>query len=59
MRSKPPQRAGGPFVDVNHLAARFDGGGHVHAAGARVRGTLDEAAEAIRRAAEDYLESAG
>ena len=59
LRSKPPQRAGGPFVDVNHLAARFDGGGHVHAAGARVRGTLDEAAEAIRRAAEDYLESAG
>jgi phosphoesterase RecJ-like protein len=58
-RSKPPERAGGSFVDVNHLAARFDGGGHVHAAGARIKGTLDEAAAAVVRAADDYFESAG
>ena len=50
---------GGPFVDVNHLAARFDGGGHVHAAGARITGTLAQAADAVRRAADDYFDAGG
>ena len=58
-RSKPPAVPGGAFVDVNHLAARFDGGGHVHAAGARIAASLDEAAETVARACEDYLDSAG
>lgn len=58
-RSKPAAAAGGTFVDVNHLAARFDGGGHVHAAGARIRGTLDDAAESVVRACEDYLDAGG
>ena len=52
-RSKPALRAAGDggaaptFVDVNQLAARFGGGGHVHAAGARIRGTLAEAERAV------------
>ena len=41
-RSKPPNESGS-FIDVNELAARFGGGGHVHAAGARVDADLDEA----------------
>jgi phosphoesterase RecJ-like protein len=58
-RSKPPAHAGAPFVDVNHLAGRFDGGGHVHAAGARIAAPLAEAAARVRAACEDYLDSAG
>jgi phosphoesterase RecJ-like protein len=58
-RSKPPAAPGGAFVDVNHLAARFDGGGHVHAAGARIAGTLAQAADAVRRAADDYFDAGG
>lgn len=45
-RSKPA-RDGARFVDVNELAARFGGGGHVHAAGARIRASLDEAERRI------------
>ena len=41
-RSKPPGESGS-FIDVNELAARFGGGGHVHAAGARVDADLDGA----------------
>lgn len=50
-RSKP---AGpdGRFVDVNELAARFGGGGHVHAAGARQKGTLEEVVARVRAAVE-------
>jgi phosphoesterase RecJ-like protein len=50
-RSKP---AGpdGVFVDVNELAARFGGGGHVHAAGARQKGTLEEVVARVRAAVE-------
>jgi phosphoesterase RecJ-like protein len=50
-RSKP---AGpdGAFVDVNELAGRFGGGGHVHAAGARQKGTLDEVVARVRAAVE-------
>ena len=57
VRSKPPAVAGGVIIDVNHIAARFDGGGHVHAAGARFQGSLDETAEQVRRACEDYFDS--
>jgi phosphoesterase RecJ-like protein len=57
-RSKPPLRKGGSFVDVNHLAAHFDGGGHVHAAGARLAGTLGSALQRITKVLQDYFESA-
>jgi phosphoesterase RecJ-like protein len=42
-RSKPP-KPGAPaadFIDVNALAKRFGGGGHVHAAGAKLPMNLD------------------
>lgn len=44
-RSKPPAPGADPadFVDVNALAGEFGGGGHVHAAGARLNLVLDEA----------------
>jgi phosphoesterase RecJ-like protein len=58
-RSKPPLRRGGRFVDVNHIAAHFDGGGHVHAAGAKLNGTIDEATKRIRAVLENYFEEAG
>ncbi len=48
-RSKPRDDAG-RFIDVNELASRFGGGGHVHAAGARIKGSLDDAEKAIRQA---------
>ena len=41
-RSKPGTE-GQPGEDVNELAARFGGGGHVHAAGARIKESLDAA----------------
>ena len=50
-RSKPAGRDGA-FIDVNDLAARFGGGGHVHAAGARLKGTLDEVVARVRAAVE-------
>jgi phosphoesterase RecJ-like protein len=40
-RSKPAD-AGGRFIDVNELAARFGGGGHVHAAGAKRKAPVDD-----------------
>ena len=58
-RSKPPAARGASFVDVNHLAGRFDGGGHVHAAGARIGAPMDEAAARVRAACDAYFESAG
>jgi phosphoesterase RecJ-like protein len=41
-RSKPapPGAPADQFIDVNQLAAKFGGGGHVHAAGAKVRKDL-------------------
>ena len=44
-RSKPPPPGGGPkdFDDVNVIAQQFGGGGHVHAAGARLATDIDEA----------------
>ena len=50
-RSKPAGLDGG-FIDVNELAAKFGGGGHVHAAGARMKGTLDEVVARVRAAVE-------
>jgi nanoRNase/pAp phosphatase (c-di-AMP/oligoRNAs hydrolase) len=37
----------GRFIDVNELAARFGGGGHVHAAGAKQRASIDEVAAKV------------
>ena len=54
-RSKPPMRPGAPFVDVNRLAGEFGGGGHVHAAGARFKGTMADAASAVTSAIERAL----
>jgi phosphoesterase RecJ-like protein len=48
-RSKPADDSGS-FIDVNELAAGFGGGGHVHAAGAKQQGTLDEVVSRVRTA---------
>jgi phosphoesterase RecJ-like protein len=56
-RSKPPLQRGGAFVDVNRLAGEFGGGGHVHAAGARFRGSMEDAARAVSEAIERALQS--
>jgi phosphoesterase RecJ-like protein len=50
MRSKPPRTPGGPFIDVRAVAMQLGGGGHVHAAGVRLDGDLDAAAESIVQA---------
>ncbi|MAD19191.1 MAG: hypothetical protein CMJ52_03090 [Planctomycetaceae bacterium] len=54
-RSKPG-RDGLAHVDVNQLAARFGGGGHVHAAGARIQSDLDEAESAIEAVVDDFVD---
>ena len=48
-RSKPPPPDGRPndFIDVNALAQQFGGGGHVHAAGARMKKDLNETKAAV------------
>ena len=46
-RSKPAGEDG-RFVDVNDLAARFGGGGHVHAAGAKRKASLDAVVDEVR-----------
>jgi len=46
-RSKPPVSSGGAFLDARNMARSLGGGGHVHAAGARIDGTMDEAAAAV------------
>jgi phosphoesterase RecJ-like protein len=43
-------------VDVAAIAQRFGGGGHTLAAGARVRGTLPEVEERLRRAICDVID---
>jgi len=50
MRSKPPAVQGGRFRDVRAVAQSIGGGGHVHAAGVKLDGTID-AAEAVILAA--------
>ena len=55
LRSKPPMAKGGAFVDVNQLAAQFGGGGHVHAAGAKFKGSMEQANEALAQAIERAL----
>ena len=49
-RSKPapPGRNPRDFMDVNELAAKFGGGGHIHAAGARINSDLDQAKAMVR-----------
>ena len=61
LRSKPPMdpAPGQPFIDVNALAARFGGGGHVHAAGARIDLPLEQAREALEKAVSEALQEAG
>ena len=48
-RSKPADDSG-TFIDVNELGSRFGGGGHIHAAGAKQQGTLDEVIARVRAA---------
>ncbi|MFM2164499.1 MAG: hypothetical protein RL325_936 [Planctomycetota bacterium] len=48
-RSKPADDSGA-FIDVNELASRFGGGGHIHAAGAKQQGALDEVIARVRAA---------
>jgi phosphoesterase RecJ-like protein len=55
LRSKPPMTKGGAFVDVNQLAAQFGGGGHVHAAGAKFKGSMEQANQALAQAIERAL----
>lgn len=40
-------KAGDDEIDVNLIAQRFDGGGHKHAAGAKIKATVDETVERI------------
>jgi phosphoesterase RecJ-like protein len=52
-RSKPRDDSG-RMLDVNELAARFGGGGHVHAAGARIKDSLDGALRQVAEAIRSY-----
>ena len=55
LRSKPPIESNNGrigAIDVNRVAARFGGGGHVHAAGARVDLPLERAVHDVRTALE-------
>ena len=59
-RSKPPLESGSSrYVDVNQVAAEFGGGGHIHAAGARFEGTLEEVVQQVRSALNAALQEAG
>jgi phosphoesterase RecJ-like protein len=59
-RSKPPKMKGSTrFVDVNELAACFGGGGHVHAAGARLDESLEDARTQVSAAITEALQTAG
>jgi len=48
-RSKPPMVKGGAFVDVNAFAAQYGGGGHVQAAGAKLKSSMADALARMRR----------
>ncbi|MEG2360350.1 MAG: bifunctional oligoribonuclease/PAP phosphatase NrnA [Christensenella sp.] len=43
------------YADVGNLAARFDGGGHVKAAGCMIKGNIYDVMEILLKAAKDYL----
>ena len=58
-RSKPPLHVGGTFVDVNRMAGEFGGGGHVHAAGARVKGEMSVVAEQVAKVIERTIAALG
>ena len=59
-RSKPPKTRGDTcFIDVNELAAEFGGGGHIHAAGARLEGSLGDARAQVCAAITKALQAAG
>jgi phosphoesterase RecJ-like protein len=59
-RSKPPKVRGDTcFIDVNELAAVFGGGGHIHAAGARLEGSLEDARTQVCAAITKALQTAG
>ncbi|HEB61367.1 MAG TPA: hypothetical protein ENJ06_06030 [Phycisphaeraceae bacterium] len=48
LRSKPGDHPDDPFVNVDLLAGHFGGGGHVHAAGAKVDKPVDEVLPELR-----------
>lgn len=48
-------KSDGDFVDVNALASRLGGGGHVHAAGAKVRKPIDETVEELAALLEEAV----
>lgn len=50
LRSKPPEVTGGVNIDVSQVARSLGGGGHVRAAGTRLRKSLDAAAETVLEA---------
>jgi phosphoesterase RecJ-like protein len=58
-RSKPaaPGKPPGDFVDVNVLAQQFNGGGHKHAAGAKLSMEVDQAKARVIAAAESAAAS--
>ncbi len=58
-RSKPALHAGGGFVDVNRMAGEFGGGGHVHAAGARVKGEMPVVAQQVAMVIERSIAELG
>ena len=58
-RSKPALHAGGGFVDVNRMAGEFGGGGHVHAAGARVKGEMSVVAQQVAKVIERTIAELG
>jgi phosphoesterase RecJ-like protein len=59
LRSKPGDRPGEPFVNVDLLAGVFGGGGHVHAAGAKVAKPVEEVLSELRLLLDDPDEFLG
>ncbi len=60
-RSKPPLPGydAGDFIDVNKLAQEFGGGGHVHAAGARISLEVEAAKAQLMEAIEKLPKPSG
>jgi nanoRNase/pAp phosphatase (c-di-AMP/oligoRNAs hydrolase) len=46
-------------VDVNRMAGEFGGGGHVHAAGARVKGEMSVVAQQVAMVIERTIAELG